>query len=531
MKKLLVWIMCTLLVLTSFPASTLAVDDADSKAQFIAMYVSSMEKAVAIQNSVYTAAGGSVSINATAQNINISLPGQGPEIQDGAAQGKLDIKYDLPNNRSWMGINASYLGKTFQGEAYIDGNRLVVPRETILSLDKYFPASGPIMERYGLSSLPEFLVFPGEQDLMGLSGSQSMSQPIMEQQLLVVKEVLNCIPAQCFSFSEGSYTFTYDNSPVTMLQFINQLKDRKSSIAAACAELLPRSAGMSDAEYMAARQTVSNECSEFIGNLSSATLADLAESGIKIEKIVIRAAEDRIMNQISITANPGEVPLTRFTLESSVRFENGQMAAESEIQLASAAASDSRFNVKIEASGWSTNSGFNQEVTLHPDLKWDGNLIQGDIRITSQGTFINTVIDVPQLTSQNSAVLKVSQKDPQQINVILNGKLLEFADARPIIVNDRVLVPLRAVAEEMDCTVEWQPPKYVTIVNGQTSFMLTIGSKQIRYASGKSKTMDVAPAVINSRTYVPVRFVSEEMGMNVAWDSPSRTVIISRLNL
>lgn len=114
---------------------------------------------------------------------------------------------------------------------------------------------------------------------------------------------------------------------------------------------------------------------------------------------------------------------------------------------------------------------------------------------------------------------------------MLNGYPVYFEDAQPIIINNRVLVPLRTVAEELDCEVSWEPPKYVTVSNVEKKFVLTIDSNQILYESGGIGTLDVAPTIIDGRTYMPVRFVSEEMGMEVDWNDESRIVFINYPNV
>lgn len=115
------------------------------------------------------------------------------------------------------------------------------------------------------------------------------------------------------------------------------------------------------------------------------------------------------------------------------------------------------------------------------------------------------------------------------ISVLYNGKTLEFSEGAgtPYIENDRVLIPLRAVAQGMGKQVEWQSDTArVTILDGETEVRLTIGSK-IAAVNDTWVTTDVPATIRNGRTYVPLRFVSQCLGAEVEWDGTLRQVRIT----
>lgn len=116
----------------------------------------------------------------------------------------------------------------------------------------------------------------------------------------------------------------------------------------------------------------------------------------------------------------------------------------------------------------------------------------------------------------------------EKISVIVDGKALEF-DQPPIMEQNRVLVPFRAIFEALGCKVEYYSYDGGEAVNaklGSKSIYLTIGSTEI-YASGEEKTIDVAPKIVNDRTLVPIRVASESFGANVSWDDATNTVNIT----
>ena len=111
------------------------------------------------------------------------------------------------------------------------------------------------------------------------------------------------------------------------------------------------------------------------------------------------------------------------------------------------------------------------------------------------------------------------------ISVELDADKLEF-DAPPVNINDRVLVPVRAIFEAMGATVLWDATaKTVTSTLGDTTVVMTIDSTSMT-VNNEEKTLDVAPTIISDRTMVPARAVAEAFGATVEWDAPNNTVEI-----
>lgn len=95
-------------------------------------------------------------------------------------------------------------------------------------------------------------------------------------------------------------------------------------------------------------------------------------------------------------------------------------------------------------------------------------------------------------------------------------------DAAPVIRNDRTLVPIRIVTETLGGKVDW---------NGATKEVtLHIDGKEIKMTVGKTlEKYGVAPVIIDGRTFVPVRFVADELGATIAWDDATKTVTITKI--
>ena len=104
------------------------------------------------------------------------------------------------------------------------------------------------------------------------------------------------------------------------------------------------------------------------------------------------------------------------------------------------------------------------------------------------------------------------------IQVIVGGEEV-VTNVRPMIVQERVMLPVRAVFEALDATVKYdQATQKITAKRLSTTVEFTIGSN-IMKINGEAKEIDVAPMIINNRTLVPLRACSEAFGMEVKWDA------------
>lgn len=110
--------------------------------------------------------------------------------------------------------------------------------------------------------------------------------------------------------------------------------------------------------------------------------------------------------------------------------------------------------------------------------------------------------------------------------VSLDGRLLSF-DVPPTIEQGRVLVPMRAIFEALGAEVAWDSATLtVTATKGQTRVQLTIGAKTA-YKNDTPVTLDVPAKIVEGRTLVPLRFVSESLGAEVNWDAKTQAVTIT----
>ena len=112
------------------------------------------------------------------------------------------------------------------------------------------------------------------------------------------------------------------------------------------------------------------------------------------------------------------------------------------------------------------------------------------------------------------------------IKVLLNGEAIDFADVAPQIINDRTMVPLRAIFEALGAEVAWDDAtKTVTAKKGDVTIKMTIGADS--FAKNDEKiALDSPATIVDSRTLVPVRAIAESFGSTVGWIAESKTVTI-----
>jgi hypothetical protein len=111
-------------------------------------------------------------------------------------------------------------------------------------------------------------------------------------------------------------------------------------------------------------------------------------------------------------------------------------------------------------------------------------------------------------------------------NSIVNGEVVSL-DAAPVIVNNRTLVPLRFISESFGANVKWDPVLRIVEINfNGTDIKLQIDN-ELASVGGKKIVLDAPPQIIKGRTMVPLRFIVESFNAHVEWDGDTQTITIT----
>lgn len=110
-------------------------------------------------------------------------------------------------------------------------------------------------------------------------------------------------------------------------------------------------------------------------------------------------------------------------------------------------------------------------------------------------------------------------------NIIIDNKDIKF-DTPPVIKEGRILIPVRAITKGMKAELEWnQEEKRVTITKDNVEIVLYI-DKATAFVNGEEIELDITPSLYNNSTYVPLRFIAENLGLKVNYDEDEDLVII-----
>ncbi len=144
-----------------------------------------------------------------------------------------------------------------------------------------------------------------------------------------------------------------------------------------------------------------------------------------------------------------------------------------------------------------------------------------DLRFLQTGT--QSMLDAA--NDEETYILHIGSKD---ISVKKNGQEKKITiDVAPYIYNGSTMIPLRGLLEEMGATIGWNGD------NQEISVKAAIGDMLFRIESwnvifnGNRISTPVAPQITDNRTFIPLRFVSENLGYKVYWDGATQEIKIS----
>ncbi|MGN1318243.1 MAG: family 10 glycosylhydrolase [Lachnospirales bacterium] len=142
---------------------------------------------------------------------------------------------------------------------------------------------------------------------------------------------------------------------------------------------------------------------------------------------------------------------------------------------------------------------------------------------TTTYSIVETVTETTTILDVNSII----NNDPVKVLVYINGKKIEF-DQEPVIKNGRTLVPFRKIFEELGAEVTWYNDTGQVIAKlDDKEISLVIGENIMLLNKSESVKLDTPPEIINSRTMVPLRAISESLGMKVNWYNDNRVITIN----
>jgi hypothetical protein len=137
-----------------------------------------------------------------------------------------------------------------------------------------------------------------------------------------------------------------------------------------------------------------------------------------------------------------------------------------------------------------------------------------------------TLVSLVAALGSGCANAKNDNAKSDTIKVMYDGKTIEF-DVQPEIIDDRVMVPMRTIFETFGAKVKWDgDSQTITAKKKSKTIEMTIGSEDMT-KNDETYSFDTAPVIEDGRTLVPVRAISDMLGLDVDWNSDDKTVTIT----
>lgn len=114
----------------------------------------------------------------------------------------------------------------------------------------------------------------------------------------------------------------------------------------------------------------------------------------------------------------------------------------------------------------------------------------------------------------------------KEVKIEIDGKAMVPKDMPAVIIDGRTMLPMRQIAQELGCEVNWnEAAKQIYVMRGSDIIVFAVDSKT-GYENGQEFTMDVPATIVNDRTMLPVRALADALHLNIKWDDPNRIVSI-----
>ena len=127
------------------------------------------------------------------------------------------------------------------------------------------------------------------------------------------------------------------------------------------------------------------------------------------------------------------------------------------------------------------------------------------------------------------SMLTITAAANDEITIYVNEQILQ-CDVAPYIENGRTMVPMRKIFEALNATVNWDDTtQTITATTDNAKIVLQIDNTEM-YNNGITEVLDVAPVIVNGSTFVPVRAVSQSLNASVEWLDKTNTVYINSPN-
>ena len=157
----------------------------------------------------------------------------------------------------------------------------------------------------------------------------------------------------------------------------------------------------------------------------------------------------------------------------------------------------------------------------------DGKLTIGTLGETKEG-FVKASYDGFEVTLKLKFVEDEKVQLTIDSKTLLKNGVASQMDVAPVIVNDRTMVPVRFIAEALGGVADWNGDTQTAYITYNGSLVEVPIQSSTIHVNGEAVTIDTPPQIINDRTMIPLRAVAEGLGLDVSYDNDTRTITLTQ---
>lgn len=234
----------------------------------------------------------------------------------------------------------------------------------------------------------------------------------------------------------------------------------------------------------------------------------------KVGKMVaaeLTVVDGKTANTLAFDSENGEANKTN-TVEVSIVDEDGDLVRETGDMYAYIAdQSNEDANIEVTPAGTNGVKNGKGDLKIFSDKETTVDVVVAvKVGNAVYAKTLSYTVGAEDINADTTVVMTIGSSDIVVNNDVVTGDAAPFVDS-----NWRTMVPVRALSQSFGGSAEWDgDARTVTVENGDTTIVFTADSDKYT-VNGEEKTMDTELTIVDGRTYVPVKFVAEELGYTV----------------